>query len=112
MAVARVLPRLWDAPRLMRFLAGLAVMALAFAAYAGLAVPVPPPAAETTIIITTVDVPAEPVVPAGGVEQTVVTPVVLDAPDIAADEPVPAPGVDVPAGPSRSAWGSRAPPGR
>lgn len=111
MAVARVLPRLWDAPRLMRFLAGLALMALAFATYAGLTVPVPPPAAETTIT-TTVDVPAAPVVPGGGTEQTVVTPVVLDAPGIAAHDPVPASGTDVPAGPARFAWGSRAPPRR
>jgi hypothetical protein len=34
--VARLLPRLWDGQRALRFLAGLAVLALAFAANAGL----------------------------------------------------------------------------
>jgi hypothetical protein len=111
MAVARVLPRVWDAPRLMRFLAGLALTALAFAAYAGLTVPVSPPSAGTTVT-TTVDVPAAPAVPADGVEQTVVTPVVFDAPGSAADVPLPGVGTDLPAGRSGSAWGSRAPPRR
>jgi hypothetical protein len=34
--VARLLPRLWDGQRALRFLAGLAMLALAFAAHAGL----------------------------------------------------------------------------
>jgi hypothetical protein len=41
--VARLLPRHWDGQRLLRFLTGLALLALAFAAYAG--VNTPPPAA-------------------------------------------------------------------
>jgi hypothetical protein len=41
--VARLLPRHWDGQRLLRFLTGLALLALAFAAHAG--VTTPPPAA-------------------------------------------------------------------
>jgi hypothetical protein len=110
MAVARLLPRLWDAPRLMRFLAGLALMALAFAAYTGLTVPAAPVVAETSVT-TTVDVPAAPAVPATGEEQAVVTPV-ADVPAAGDDEPARAVGDRVPVAPAGSAYGSRAPPRR
>lgn len=53
--VARLLPRLWDGRRLLQFLTGLALIALAFAA-PGLA-PAPQPPAPA-VVVTTVDAPA------------------------------------------------------
>ncbi|MEV4638784.1 hypothetical protein AB0J80_15670 [Actinoplanes sp. NPDC049548] len=52
--VARLLPRLWDGRRLLQFLTGLALIALAFAAPALAAVPQPPTPA---VVVTTVDAP-------------------------------------------------------
>jgi hypothetical protein len=46
-AVARVLPRSWDGPRLLRFLTGLAMLALAFTAPASTLPPAPAPTAAT-----------------------------------------------------------------
>jgi hypothetical protein len=52
----RLTPRLWDGQRFLRFLAGLAMLALAFAAHAGLIGPtaLPPTAGE----VATVSAPA------------------------------------------------------
>lgn len=50
--VARLLPRLWDGQRALRFLAGLAMLALAFAANAGLIGPAPLPAASAPVQAT------------------------------------------------------------
>jgi hypothetical protein len=60
--VARVLPRLWDGQRALRFLAGLAMLALAFAANAGLISPsVPAPsAAPASVSVATVAVDEAP----------------------------------------------------
>jgi hypothetical protein len=54
-AVARILPRFWDGRRLLQFLTGLALIAVAFAvpALAGPPATAPPPAT-----VTTVDAPA------------------------------------------------------
>ncbi|GGQ54846.1 hypothetical protein [Couchioplanes azureus] len=52
--VARLLPRLWDGRRLLQFLTGLALIALAFAAPALAAAPAPP---ATGVLVTTVDAP-------------------------------------------------------
>ncbi|PRY27719.1 hypothetical protein [Pseudosporangium ferrugineum] len=52
--VARLLPRLWDGRRLLQFLAGLALIALAFAAPALAAAPEPQAPA---VVVTTVDAP-------------------------------------------------------
>ncbi|MEV6595845.1 hypothetical protein AB0M36_03165 [Actinoplanes sp. NPDC051346] len=47
--VARLLPRLWDGRRLLQFLTGLALIALAFAAPAVAAAPTP---SDTAVIVT------------------------------------------------------------
>jgi hypothetical protein len=54
-AVARILPRFWDGRRLLQFLTGLALIAVAFAvpALAG-----PPATAPPPTTVTTVDAPA------------------------------------------------------
>jgi hypothetical protein len=56
-AVARLLPRHWDGRRLLRFLTGLALIALAFTATALAASPAAEPAEPAITIITTVDTP-------------------------------------------------------
>lgn len=62
--VARMLPRHWDGPRLLRFLTGLALLALAFGAQAGLtASRLSAPAPATTSVTAIVDVPAAPAMP-------------------------------------------------
>ncbi|GID92675.1 hypothetical protein ACFQFC_33420 [Amorphoplanes digitatis] len=63
-AVARLLPRHWDGRRLLRFLTGLALIALAFAAPVLAASPAVEPAEPPVTIITTVDTPAAPELPA------------------------------------------------
>ncbi|MET8150705.1 hypothetical protein ACIBSW_30220 [Actinoplanes sp. NPDC049668] len=63
-AVARLLPRHWDGRRLLRFLTGLALIALAFAAPVLAASPAVEPAEPPVTIITTVDTPAVPELPA------------------------------------------------
>jgi hypothetical protein len=57
-AVVRVLPRDWDGRRLLRFLAGLAMLALAFTAPAA---PLPPaePPAEPPAAVAASETPAE-----------------------------------------------------
>jgi len=60
--VARLLPRLWDGRRLLQFLTGLALIALAFAAPT-LQGPVGPPTEAPVQIITTVDTPRGPGLP-------------------------------------------------
>jgi hypothetical protein len=108
MALARVLPRLWDAPRLMRFLAGLALLALAFAAQAGLTSPAPvAPDAPATAVVTTVDVPAN---PAAVSEQPAEIAPIVEIPRITVDEPVPVVDAVVPAHRPWRAHGSRGPP--
>jgi hypothetical protein len=62
-AVARILPRHWDGQRLLRFLTGLALLALAFLPQPGAAVPVGAPAAPASAV-TTPGVTAEPADPA------------------------------------------------
>ncbi|OJF13618.1 hypothetical protein [Couchioplanes caeruleus] len=52
--VARLLPRLWDGRRLLQFLTGLALIALAFAIPALTAAPRP---ADTAVTVATVDAP-------------------------------------------------------
>jgi hypothetical protein len=56
----RLIPRLWDGQRFLRFLTGLAMLALAFAAHAGLTGPAaaPAPATAVTVVETAADVPA------------------------------------------------------
>jgi hypothetical protein len=65
--VARLLPRHWDGQRLLRFLTGLALLALAFAAYAGVNTPPPAAVAEPGPVpaIAAAPAPAEAAVPAG-----------------------------------------------
>jgi hypothetical protein len=60
--VARLLPRYWDGRRLLQFLAGLALIALAFALPSVLS-PSDVPAESPVTIITTVDTPAGPAAP-------------------------------------------------
>jgi hypothetical protein len=111
--VARVLPRHWDGQRLLRFLAGLALLALAFAAHAGLiaqpgpavAVPLAPATTSTTVDVpaaTTVDVPAPPA--------TRPEPVTVDGVPVPAVEAPAFPASVVPAGVHPGAHGSRGPP--
>ena len=70
--VARLLPRSWDGQRLLRFLAGLAMLALAFAYHAGLtaptlsAAPAPPVPASATVDAPAI-APAADVAPATSV---------------------------------------------
>jgi hypothetical protein len=60
--VARLLPRHWDGRRLLQFLTGLALIALAFAVPA-LLNPAAPPADAPVTVITTVDTPVAPGLP-------------------------------------------------
>ncbi|MGW4940366.1 hypothetical protein ACWEOZ_02080 [Actinoplanes sp. NPDC004185] len=60
--VARLLPRYWDGRRLLQFLAGLALIALAFALPSVLS-PAETPADAPVTIVTTVDTPAGPALP-------------------------------------------------
>jgi hypothetical protein len=69
--VARLLPRYWDGRRLLQFVTGLALIALAFAVPALLG-PADQPAEAPVTVITTVDTPLSPVLP------------VIDGPDGAA----------------------------
>lgn len=58
MTVGWTLPRDWDAGRLLRFVTGLALLALAFAANAGLIATPAGPAPSAPAVSTTVDIPA------------------------------------------------------
>lgn len=107
--VERLLPRYWDGRRLLRFLAGLALLALAFAVRVDAVATAPAPA--TSVVSTTVDAP-----PASSVTETDQSPATVDvpltgpvdtrvAPAAVVLEPVTsAAGVDQPA------YGSRGPP--
>jgi hypothetical protein len=111
--VVRLLPRHWDGQRLLRFLAGLALLALAFAAHAGLtaaAGQVPAPAATT--VTTTVDVPAA---PASEIAPAADRPADFPAADLSATRIDGHTGPDAgilvePAGADQRAHGSRGPP--
>jgi hypothetical protein len=117
--VARLLPRHWDGQRLLRFLFGLAMLALAFAAHAGLTgTALSTPSAPDTTVTTTVDVPAVDPAPATADVQA---PADVPAPALAAVTGVPAPALaavaDVPgsaevvlASSTPASHGSRAPP--
>ncbi len=109
--VARVLPRHWDGQRLLRFLAGLALLALAFAAHAGLTAPAAlsttVPLAPATSTVTTVDVPAATTVDAPATRPQPVT--VAGVPVPSGEAPV-LPASVVPAGAHPGAHGSRGPP--
>jgi hypothetical protein len=116
-AVARILPRFWDGRRLLQFLTGLALIAVAFAipALAGPPATAPPPAT-----VTTVDAPA-----AGEATQTGETGAETGAEDPVASivdriwvtdsepagSPVAGAGVVVLDGISRPAYSERGPPG-
>jgi len=116
-AVARILPRFWDGRRLLQFLTGLALIAVAFAvpALAGPPATVPPPAT-----VTTVDAPAT-----GETAQTGETAGETGAEDpagsiadrvwvsdgVPAESPVAGAGVAVLDGISRPAYSERGPPG-
>jgi hypothetical protein len=135
MTAGWVLPRDWDAGRLLRFLTGLALLALAFAANAGMiTTPAGTAPAAPATTTTTVDVPATADVPATtGDPAAVDVPAVLDVPaaEMAQGPAGPAPAVrpvaDVrvieiglatiepavvadPAGVAQRSHGSRAPP--
>lgn len=118
MTAGWVLPRDWDAGRLLRFLTGLALLVLAFAANAGLiATPAGPAPAAPATTTTTVDVAAVVDVPAADTAQDpTVAPVPAALPAItgavieigkATVGPVVPAGL---AGTARDAHGSRAPP--
>jgi hypothetical protein len=63
-AVARLLPRHWDGRRLLQFMTGLALIALAFAAPALTGSPAVEPAQPGIGVITTIDTPPAPELPA------------------------------------------------
>lgn len=117
--VARLLPRHWDGRRLLRFLAGLALLVLAFAAPTGLT---GGPAPAGAAVTTTVDLPvAAPPTGAGHATATtasadVAAPPVAPAPVVAVPGTVAAagspvrPATVVPAGAHPGVHGSRGPP--
>ena len=109
--VERLLPRHWDGRRLLQFLTGLALLALAFALPGGAVATPATPAPVASIVSATVDAPAA--APAGETDQAATTAEAPLAP--------PADGVFVPIavrvesaaladGDSQRAWGSRGPP--
>jgi hypothetical protein len=65
-AVRRRHPRQWDGHRLLRFLTGLALLALAFGTTAASAAPASPPV--TAAVTTTVEAPAAAAITAPGVQ--------------------------------------------
>jgi hypothetical protein len=116
--VERLLPRYWDGRRLLRFLAGLALLALAFAVRVDAVAAAPPPAPATSVVSTTVDAP-----PATGLTETDRSVATVDAPPPTVDAPLtgpvgsqvaPAAAVVEPetfaAGIDQPAYGSRGPP--
>ena len=132
--VERLLPRHWDGRRLLQFLTGLALLALAFA-IPGAAVATPASPAPVTSVVSTVEAAVGPVV--GAVDAPVSTgvaatseaqaaasadqsdqaaatvDVLLTGPRGVAFVPVAAVPVEVRAftdGESQGAWGSRGPP--
>ncbi|MET0495467.1 MAG: hypothetical protein ABW000_20270 [Actinoplanes sp.] len=119
-AVARILPRFWDGRRLLQFLTGLALIAVAFAvpALAGPPASAPPPAT-----VTTVDAPAVGEATQTGGEATQTGEVGAENPagsiadrvwvsdGVPAESPVASAGVAVLDGISRPAYSERGPPG-
>jgi hypothetical protein len=116
--VERLLPRYWDGRRLLRFLTGLALLALAFAARVDAVAAPPAPAPATSVVSTTVDAP-----PAAGVTETDRSVATVAAPLSTVAAPLtgpvdsrvaPAAVVVEPgtfaAGVDQSAYGSRGPP--
>jgi hypothetical protein len=126
MTAGWVLPRDWDAGRLLRFLTGLALLALAFAGNAGLIVtPAGPALAATAPAAVTVDAPATADVAGADValdvapdaaDQAAPAPASADVPVVAAqmiangDAPIEPVVAAEPAGAAPGAHGSRAPP--
>lgn len=133
MTAVRALPRLWDGQRLLRFLAGLALIALAFAAHAGLTTAssstappalTPPatavidvPTAPAADLVPTVDAvpeadstaelaPATHLVPAAEAPATGV----IGVPDLGPGRAAPGAGGVVPGGAALTAYLSRGPP--
>lgn len=84
-AVARLLPRHWDGRRLLQFLTGLALIALAFTATARATAPPAEPTEPAITIITTVDTPAAPGLPS---DQGISGRVVVEGPAAATQSPV------------------------
>ncbi|AGL19735.1 hypothetical protein L083_6225 [Actinoplanes sp. N902-109] len=82
--VARAVPRLWDGRRLLQFLTGLALIALAFAAPA---LTSPSPAPEPATVGTVVDAPLT----GTAVTDRVLVPGPADAPQTSGPAPAPAP---------------------
>jgi len=80
--VERLLPRYWDGRRLLRFLTGLALLALAFAVRADAVAAAPAPAPATSVVSTTVDAP-----PAASVTETDQSVATVDAPHSTVDAP-------------------------
>lgn len=107
--VERLLPRYWDGRRLLRFLAGLALLALAFAVRVDAVATAPAPA--TSVVSTTVDAP-----PAASVTETDQSPVTVDVPLTGPVDTRVAPAAVVlepatfAAGVDQPAYGSRGPP--
>jgi hypothetical protein len=107
--VERLLPRYWDGRRLLRFLAGLALLALAFAVRVDAVAT--PPAPATAVVSTTVDAP-----PAASVTETDQSPATVDVPLTGPVDTRVAPAavvlepVTFAAGVDQPAYGSRGPP--
>jgi hypothetical protein len=108
-AVVRMLPRHWDGQRLLRFLAGLALLALAFLPRPDVALATAPaaPVSSVTMSVTPAAAPAEAAdeLPTRSVETAVYT-------ATAGTTPVEAGRVVAPESAHRAAYGSRAPPQR
>jgi hypothetical protein len=111
MTAGWVLPRDWDGARLLRFLAGLAMLALAFAANAGListpAAAAPAAPAEVSVVdVPVVDAPAAEIpAPVPAVRPTAIVAVIEIGMPVLAPALVADPAGDVP-----GSSGSRAPP--
>ena len=114
-AVRRLHPRHWDGHRLLQFLTGLALLALAFGTTAASAAPASPPAAAVT---TTIEAPAAPAAAPAVRDDDVSAPVRTardsgecrhDASRVSRVVPPAADGAAL-AGVAQRAHGSRAPP--
>jgi hypothetical protein len=110
--LARLLPRHWDGQRLMRFLAGLAMLALGCLASAAPATPVastvePAAPAPVTVVVAA---PAAPAAPAAAESHEVRAADRVEPCWNGAHAVVPQAAVDVPAGVTPGAYGSRGPP--
>jgi hypothetical protein len=114
--VARLLPRHWDGQRLLRFLTGLGLLALAFAAHAGLITsPTDAPAAPAAAAVAAPAIAVEPApmtatVAAAPVPAVAVVPVDRPAAAEVLRIGVQSAGFAVPGGVVPGAHGSRGPP--